>query len=105
GRAATLNGRRDLLRCDLQAHAVEIAMIEFARVLFDGGVAARRDIADDGTHRRLDISRSFALGFQERAKSYCKVGGCYFEADGHRIGISGLGGAMLSATQVKAAPG
>jgi len=80
-------------------------MIEFARVLFDGGVAARRDVVDDDAHGRLDISRSFALGFQERAKACCKVAGCYFEADGHRIGVSGLGGAMLSATQVKAAPG
>ena len=62
---------------------VEIEPVEFQRVIFDGAVAARGDIVNDGANRRFNVRRGLALGVEKRAKTLREIGGAGVETNRH----------------------
>ena len=84
-RVARRERRGDLLLRHPQPGASEIEAIELLRVVAQRAVAAGGDVGDDGAHARFDVGRCLALGVEEGAKFFGKIGGAGVETDGHDV--------------------
>ena len=87
---AGLHRRVDFGRGDTQAGGCDLEPVELARRLDQSGVAAGRDVVDDGAGRPLDIGGDFALGGEKRRKPRVEIGAVSVEANGHGGFLTGF---------------
>ena len=83
GGLAGRGGGLKLVGAHTHADRAEIDAVEFLGQRDQRGIAARRNVGDDGAHHLLDVGRGLALRIEERPEFRGKVGGAGVEADGH----------------------